>query len=678
MALNKSIKHTPASRNGYLSELTASSGNKTNFLLPVRIKVTPTHTCPLSDGKKNPSRMLQPVLIKDLLSSHKDRNSSTLTSVSTQKKKARPKRLMQPYLNTQSCRKPKNENDEDLFLLSRKSYGESKVRRQLYQTLDSPQNFGLENKENSSKTAKPKKVKICSNEESESRSAQAKNKNRQSFLLPPNSIKNSFINKTGTKSKVLTRESGKSTITNVNRQTNGPLRVMDTRKSQAVARKSILSKVEQNEVVESAYSTPDSGDKQQSLYTTRDKYTMTSPLFNRCTFLSKSTSDLRKFEIRPSVIMSPSKRKSELNNRNSIELPYSKMQNLSNIKELQSCPQNDQIHIQRFQKTEFEFSGINKLDAKSMIQFKSFLEQSIETCEAQVSNLKQVLSFVNTMLSSSNTEPCMKSNESFNDTEKSNISSKFNVYYDKSDTTEIVEKSIKMNNLTFEAELLGAEVSHVKPSDLAEKIPKEKLPLPIKILVNEVDKKQEAKMSPVNLSDLARLSTIGEVSCEGDELHKYEYENKENQCNLHITPTTPKTPKQLVRRSYCDSSNRRRSARLAAKRLSISESDNHDSFTMLENELNVEHPTSSKSLPASPMKAPMASWNIRQWDKKVERPLKEYMALKMNGTFLVTPDVKRFQSCLDLEPTDTPHSRKSLSRKIFMELCDLYGESPEK
>jgi hypothetical protein len=71
----------------------------------------------------------------------------------------------------------------------------------------------------------------------------------------------------------------------------------------------------------------------------------------------------------------------------------------------------------------------------------------------------------------------------------------------------------------------------------------------------------------------------------------------------------------------------------------------------------------------------MTPATVKLWDKKVQRPLKEYMDLKMNGTFLVTPDVKRFQSCI--ETTDTPHSRKSLSRKIFMELCDLYAESPE-
>lgn len=540
--------------------------------------------------------------------------------------------------------------------------------------MDSPQKFGLESTENTSQKGHPKKKNTSSIKDLDSKNTRVHDKSRKSLLLPPNSIRNSFINKTGTNVKPQGRQNGKSTTaSNVNKQTKGTTLVTDVTKSKAISRK-IFAKSEDYENTESDYSTPDPSDKENSLYNKRDNFTMTSPVLGRGKFSSKSTSERNKL-VRPSVIMSPSIQKSASKYPNNAELPYSQMENLNISKPSQSLSQNNWSS----QKTEYDFSDFNGSNSNNLSQVKCFLEKSIESCENQLLNLKQVLSFVNTMLSKNKPETCIETKENTHAAETLNVSSKFDIYIDDSDTTEIVEKSTEMKNLTFEANALSAESNDAKSKELEKPSPvQDRLPVSIKVLVSDVDLKQEAK-EVSNLNDMVRLSTIGEVSCEADEFNKYESENKENQSNSeNVTPVTPKTPKVAPRRLSCDSSNRRRSARLAAKRLSISDLDNHDSFTMLEKELNVQRPIlSSKSLPASPMKPPMTPGVIKQWDKRVERPLKEYMALKVNGSFLVTPDVKRFQSCLELGPTDTPHSRKSLSRKIFMELCDLYAESPE-
>lgn len=193
--------------------------------------------------------------------------------------------------------------------------------------------------------------------------------------------------------------------------------------------------------------------------------------------------------------------------------------------------------------------------------------------------------------------------------------------------------------------------------------------------------------------ELGRLSTIGEVSCEIDNscLSKEKIktdepeENKENKVFLSPPKNVkiPKTPRSGRRKTISGPVNmlRRRSERLSAKLVKSKsnpvEDEEDDSFANLENALHVLPDNDAiETLPQITSKsAPVTPRALQKWDKKNQGPLKEYMALKLNGTFLVTPDAKKFQSRID--GTETPHSRKSLSRKIFQELCDLYAESPE-
>ncbi|XP_003424045.1 uncharacterized protein LOC100679480 isoform X1 [Nasonia vitripennis] len=691
MALNKSNKSTPSSRSGYLRELTASAGKTSNFLLPVRIKVTPQHNstiAPLSGGKKNHTKMMQPVLIKDLLQSTQKSKSTTLASVSTQKKRARAQRSIQPYLNTQSCYKPKGNEDAESSFLGRKSYGGNKVRRQLYQTLDSPQRSALDGKENTAKNVKPRVKSTRDSEVPAAKSFQMLNKSRKSLLLPPNSIRNSIIRKSGN-FKPPGKQGVKSNASVVNKSTKDVSRVTEAKLVKNNLKKNV-QKVEDDIDMETDFSSPDADvHGREESRVTREIYTMTSPM-RREAASSKSLFNLNKLE-RPLVIV-----KSATKKTNNGEAPCLEMQNL-NINPTQSyshCP-------------EFDFSQINCSDTDGIMQCKAYLEQSIQACEDQAFKLKQVLNFVNALFVKAKTMPTketvnIQTDEQIRTDDKFDISSNTMVNsQNSSDVTDIIDKSLENKEITDDVNSLSTAKPEIKvyvDEENNDIETTEKLPIPIKILVTQADLNQEAKdTSSDTLSEMARLSTIGEVSCEGDESNKdesrkeekneKESENKENiedSSPMLLTPTvSPKTPKTPRRRSVMPGSGeRRRSARLAAKRRSLSvvsdtESDKQDSFTLLENELNVVHEVkvSSKSLPASPMKAPMTPGCIKQWDKRVERPLREYMALKMNGTFLVTPDVKRFQSCL--EPTDTPHSRKSLSRKIFMELCDLYAESPE-
>lgn len=408
----------------------------------------------------------------------------------------------------------------------------------------------------------------------------------------------------------------------------------------------------------------------------RDNSTMTTPSISKEMPLSQSSSNSNKLE-RPSVIMSTAKSASKYSHN--VQPPCFEMQNL-NINTTAYYDDKTDVSNETLKATEFDFTKINSLDNSQITQFKAFLEQSIQAAENQAANLKQVLNIVNIMFNNTPAEAAISQADLKPDLSSSKAA---NV----PDTPDVVDTSVEGKNV------IETTVSPVQEKNEIES--EEKSPPPVKLLVNDADADLPKEVKEVSIdssTEMARLSTIGEVSYEIDDSGKDDTDNnKENieNCNRSFlepisSPCTPRTPRRRSRSTTaCDSASRRRSARLAAKRRSSSDSDcKQDSFTLLENELNVVHNETIvppwKSLPASPMKPPATPGAVggKQWDKRVERPLKEYMALKMNGTFLVTPDVKRFQS--QLEPTDcTPHSRKSMSRKIFMELCDLYAESPE-
>lgn len=121
------------------------------------------------------------------------------------------------------------------------------------------------------------------------------------------------------------------------------------------------------------------------------------------------------------------------------------------------------------------------------------------------------------------------------------------------------------------------------------------------------------------------------------------------------------------------SKTRRRSARLKAKVLNNLNVTN-DSFVNLENELDIVNIKSNT--PVTPLINRTPAKN-KYKDKKIARPLKEYMALKSRMSCLLTPNIKRFnpsqtKNNIHCETNDT---KTSLSDKLLVELYSLYGDS---
>ncbi|CAL7951182.1 unnamed protein product [Xylocopa violacea] len=104
---------------------------------------------------------------------------------------------------------------------------------------------------------------------------------------------------------------------------------------------------------------------------------------------------------------------------------------------------------------------------------------------------------------------------------------------------------------------------------------------------------------------------------------------------------------------------------------SMSDTATDGSFLELENQLNIMHtkPTENNSIQP---KLPMV---IRH---KQKRSLREYMALKSNISFLLTPDTKKFKSLCQIDDTDkSMFSVKSISNKLLRDLHNLYSDSPD-
>lgn len=120
------------------------------------------------------------------------------------------------------------------------------------------------------------------------------------------------------------------------------------------------------------------------------------------------------------------------------------------------------------------------------------------------------------------------------------------------------------------------------------------------------------------------------------------------------------------------SGTRRRSARLMAKVLDNLNVTN-DSFVNLENELDINIKSNT---PITPFTNRTPAKN-KYKDKKIGRPLKEYMVLKSRLSCLLTPNIKR--SNLSESKSDvcceTDGTKTVLSDKVLEELCNLYGDS---
>lgn len=171
----------------------------------------------------------------------------------------------------------------------------------------------------------------------------------------------------------------------------------------------------------------------------------------------------------------------------------------------------------------------------------------------------------------------------------------------------------------------------------------------------ETDKSR--KVSRKNDSEMQSSRQI-DVASEHDK------ENNEILC-------TPFSTKRMKPKSET----RRRSARLMEKTASKLNVTN-DSFINLEDELNINVPTKIATPNLPKECTPLAS---KSKDKKVGKPLREYMALKSRMSCLLTPNIKRFNSLESKSNacSDAGSTKASLSNKVFAELHNLYADSPE-
>lgn len=127
----------------------------------------------------------------------------------------------------------------------------------------------------------------------------------------------------------------------------------------------------------------------------------------------------------------------------------------------------------------------------------------------------------------------------------------------------------------------------------------------------------------------------------------------------------------LSKQSGFNSSTRRRSARLMAKSLNSLDITN-DSFINLENQLLN---ATSDTIAALPGNCTPAKDTLK--DKRVGRPLKEYMALKSRMSCLLTPNIKLNSVSKKNAHPKSAGARASLSNTILVELTNLYTDSPD-
>jgi len=178
------------------------------------------------------------------------------------------------------------------------------------------------------------------------------------------------------------------------------------------------------------------------------------------------------------------------------------------------------------------------------------------------------------------------------------------------------------------------------------------------ICIGDNISKETCKTSHTDSLKLPETDIVKESNVETPLSCQIDSENKENK----ILDST----KYLK----SESGTRRRSARLMAKSLNNLDTTN-DSFVNLENEL--QNIKSNETIIFCENYTPVSG---KYKNKKVEKPLKEYMSLKSRGSCLLTP--KRFNS-MNSECNAHPESdgaKASLSNKILAELNNLYADSP--
>ncbi|XP_011297169.1 uncharacterized protein [Fopius arisanus] len=125
------------------------------------------------------------------------------------------------------------------------------------------------------------------------------------------------------------------------------------------------------------------------------------------------------------------------------------------------------------------------------------------------------------------------------------------------------------------------------------------------------------------------------------------------------------------RRSRASPFQRRRSARLAEKQ----NNEHEDSFSRLEETLNVK--STGKTKIRTPVTKTPVQGQFLMRRCKSERVLREYLAIKASMNYLETPEAGKLKDMGANTPSGKNSLRRSISRKVFDELQDLYDDDIE-
>jgi hypothetical protein len=441
---------------------------------------------------------------------------------------------------------------EELTFFNRKSCDGNKVRRQLYQTLDCSQKSLVDGKGNANKVMRLKKTVTQNYEERGIQNNLKENKNRESLLLPLDTIKTSFIRKSTSNFGQTTTQSIKSYTSNISKYTKRISNITEKEKLKSNVQKNICTERQNNVNIKIDFSASKRNKKSKNkLYTTkRDKYTMTSPSIDRSTFFNKSLSGISEFE-HQSLVNDSSKLSSDIkysNNSNPMSLG---VQNLvSDVPGIDT--EKMMVHNQSSQNSRFNFMNMNSLDCSNVLELKSFLEQSIQACENQTYTLRQTLNVVNNMLNVTTKSTDVLCINDLEVDEKSNVSNIIINSQNSPSTTNVVDNCLKNISIKDEESTLTTNICKVECTKNIFEV-EENVPTCTNILFNNTELNKETNSSSGTLNDLVRLSTIGEVSYEGDELNKNgkdDSENKENvnvNANINVSKTkNPKNPKKII------------------------------------------------------------------------------------------------------------------------------------
>ncbi|XP_050464303.1 uncharacterized protein PF3D7_1120600-like [Cataglyphis hispanica] len=179
-----------------------------------------------------------------------------------------------------------------------------------------------------------------------------------------------------------------------------------------------------------------------------------------------------------------------------------------------------------------------------------------------------------------------------------------------------------------------------------------------------------------NINNEESLCMISNINTEDNIKENINNEESINIEDSHIPKEIYKTPDinlmKFVKTDICEKNNSRIRS-LCQFDLSSESNKENDSFVNLENMLDITNIKSNMTIVSLKKSTPVLKYK----NKKEERPLKEYMALKSRMSCLLTPNIKHF-SCSKAKNdnlySESSDAKASLSGKILAELYNLYED----